>query len=360
MLRVDDGDGIFLDVVWLSKILNPILDHNLHDMILPNAQLNTWRGKLVNTGVLCWGFARCLWGDVFREDILESSLGELEKALFDVLVKLGVIIPLGRSNLSPIGGSAWPSFHEGGDLPDMLVLRWLRLRLSASEQVQLNTLLEEKLQEGAKEVTLKWLFDSAGPPHGLIGRLMASCHVIGEPETGLCWRDGALFKGHFVASEADRPYVVVVNYNSEDRVLSVKVFGPVETKRVWIALRYMASLMVNVSKEWSGLLWEGWLECAKHPRDRVQLATPTEVGVEEALCCGWLTAVPVHTVTVCAQSNHLSCAISPPFLPPFYYVCILCGRRGSANHCFLRRAVDVTVCGMLGECWARQSLGWAT
>lgn len=48
------------------------------------------------------------------------------------------------------------------------------------------------------QVVLKWRFDWAGPPHGLVERLIASCRVIGEVEHGLCWRYGAAFKSHII------------------------------------------------------------------------------------------------------------------------------------------------------------------
>lgn len=50
------------------------------------------------------------------------------------------------------------------------------------------------------QVILKWRFDWAGPPSGLVERLIASCRVIGKVEHGLCWRYGAVFKSHAMAS----------------------------------------------------------------------------------------------------------------------------------------------------------------
>lgn len=51
-----------------------------------------------------------------------------------------------------------------------------------------------------EQVALKWRFDWAGPPHGLVERLITSCRVLGEVEKGLCWRYGAVFRSHAMTS----------------------------------------------------------------------------------------------------------------------------------------------------------------
>ena len=283
VLRADGGEGIFVDVELLSQVLNPIMDHKLRLRKLSTTREIQWRGDLLNTGVLRWAFARYLWRDIFVNHSSQSSEGQLEEALFDVLVKLGVALPLGRTTVIASSGSAPPTSRGGNGLRDMLVWRWLPLHLTEELQQYLENLLEEKQQDGAREVTLKWEFDSAGAPHGLVGRLMALCHVVGEAETGLCWRSGAVFKSPRVTGGVDRPYVVAIHYDSTRRVLAVRMIGHLESERVWVALRFIASVMVNISAEWPGVLWEGWMECADHVRDRVHLTTPSEVRIV-AIC----------------------------------------------------------------------------
>lgn len=267
----------------LSQVLNPIMDHKLRLRKLSTTREIQWRDDLLNTGVLRWAFARYLWRDIFVTHSSQSSEGQLEEALFGVLVKLGVALPLGRTAVLAGGGGPLSASREENGLRDMLVWRWLPLQLTEELQEYFENLLEKKQQDGAREVTLKWEFDRAGAPHGLVGRLMALCHVVGEAETGLCWRSGAVFKSARVAGGADRPYVVAIHYDGTKRVLSVRMFGHLESERVWVALRFIASVMVNISVEWPGMLWEGWLECADHVRDRVHLTTSSEVGIV-AIC----------------------------------------------------------------------------
>lgn len=50
----------------------------------------------------------------------------------------------------------------------------------------------------------------AGPPSGLVERLIASCRVIGKVEQGLCWRYGAVFKSHAMASENGEKVVRII------------------------------------------------------------------------------------------------------------------------------------------------------
>lgn len=78
-------------------------------------------------------------------------------------------------------------------------------------------------------------------------------------------------------------YTFVIRYdktNGKDfRVLTFSMFGPLQDWRVWAALRWAASAVISASREWRGVLWEGWLVCAEGHR-RTYLETPDKV-----LCC---------------------------------------------------------------------------
>ena len=315
LLRVDGGAGIFLDVGLLSEVLNPIVDHKLPNRIFTTHALNASKNRLLTTGVLCPSFARHLWRNLSLAHAPQPSTDQLETAFFDVLIKLGLAFPLGRVPLPEESHdrSASVGSHNGGSrdnlglalplrqgpLPandhsnasvtsanycsqrhveqrDMLVWRWLPEHLGQYGETAFNALLD-KLKDGGREVVLNWEFDSAGAPHGLMERLIALCHVVGEAEEALCWRSGAVFRSPRVAGYADPLYVVEIRYSNTERVLSVKMFGTLQSERVWAALRFVASLMVDISHDWPGALWAGWVKCATHPLKRLQLETPTEV-----------------------------------------------------------------------------------
>lgn len=278
-LRIDGGDGIFLDVLWLSRCLSPILSHKLGDERFEQCWLSK-RDDLTNDGILRCQFAVHLWSTSIGRVVLESE--QVAGALFGVLVKLGVALPLGHTLPWALADRVTPLAHRDGSASqDMLVIMRLSETCNRHQQQLFRGLAPQTLRD--REVTLKWEFDKAGPPYGLVERLIVSCHVLGEVEMRSCWRYGAVVKSRFTRSLAEvnvRLYTVALSmtsYTDSERVLTAKVFGPLDDKRVWLAIRYVASAMVNLSKEWPGVLWDGWLDCEKHPSQHLYLASSAEV-----------------------------------------------------------------------------------
>lgn len=267
---MDDGDGIFLDVVWLSKVLKPILSHKLKDETFDN-DLSPMRDDLVENGVLRWQFARHLWSDFIGHAALQSKEVMVAEALFGVLVDLGVALPLGGTTLSTNASSSAP--------PDMLVIMRLEETCNDNQRRRTDGLAAD-LPPGDKELTFKWRFGFAGPPHGLVERLMASCHVLGEVEKSSCWRYGAVFKSSAIMSKAGRTawlYTLALSYDDQEKVLAATVFGPLKSDRVWAVSRFVASAMVNLTKDWPGVWWEGWTECEQPNPCRLYLASSSKV-----------------------------------------------------------------------------------
>lgn len=86
-----------------------------------------------------------------------------------------------------------------------------------------------------------------------------------------------------------RLYTFLIRYDKaigkESRVLSLRLFGPLEDVRVWAALRWVASAMISVSRDWPGVLWEGWPECAENHVERAYFTTPDKVMLVLARPC---------------------------------------------------------------------------
>ena len=272
VLRIDSDEGIFLDVVWLSKVLSPILSHKLHPEDFPTIALKMQRDSLVHRGVLLWDFAQHIWRDVLTPE----SKRRVIESLFRVLLKLGVILPLGRpAFLSDRSGSR--ASHGDEESKDMLVIMRLPEECSDEQRRAIDTSVENVRQD-CREVKFKWEFDAAKAPYGLVERLISSCHVIGEVEQDLCWRYGALFSSPEMAWRDNRQvrlYKFLIRYH--ERMLSLRMIGPLSDDRVLAALRYVASAMVVLSMEWPGVQWEGWLDCPNHPKARIYLTPPGEV-----------------------------------------------------------------------------------
>ena len=291
ILLVEDGEGIFLDVGWLSELVTPILSHKLKDKHFPTAALSALRDDLVEDRILRWEFARYRWRDVLSHGSLQSG-ERAAHALYSVLIKLGVILPLATTcGTNEENAVRRPQTIQESSThpPDMLVLMRLRETLRENQQRLLNRCTMEALR-GACEVTLKWTFDSAGSPYGLIERLIASCHVIGVVERSLCWRYGALFRSHVIRKRFGRNtwlYTMLVRYDNIDDendgdtayILTVRMIGPLESQRLWAALQYVASVVVMLSKEWPGVILRGQPVCPRHPivSNSVYLAAPNEV-----------------------------------------------------------------------------------
>lgn len=270
-LRIDGGDGIFLDVVWLSKVLKPILNHKLKDETFDN-NLSPMRDDLVENGVLRLQFARHLWRDFIGHAALQSKKMLVTTALFGVLVDLGIALPLGRTALSThaslINAPA-----------DMLVIMRLEETDNVSQRNRIDR-LSAQMPQGDQEVTFKWRFGFGGPPYGFVERLMASCHVLGEVERSSCWKYGAVFKSGAITSKAGRTarlYTLALSYDDQRKVLTARIFGPLRCDRVWVVSRFVASAMVNLSKDWPGVWWEGWTECAQPNPCRLYLASSSKV-----------------------------------------------------------------------------------
>ena len=262
-------------MVWLSKVLSPILSHKLHAEDFPTTALKRQRDILIRRGVLRWDFAQHVWRDVLTTAEQRSKERVIE-SLFRVLLKLGVILPLGRpAFLSDRSGLH--TSHGDGESKDMLVIMRLPEERSDEQRRAIDSSIVNVRQD-CREVKLNWEFDAAKAPYGLVERLISSCHVIGEVEQDLCWRYGALFTSPEMTSGDDgqvRLYKFLIRYH--ERMLSLSMIGPLSDDRVLAALRYVASAMVVLSMEWPGVQWEGWLDCPNHPQARIYLTPPGEV-----------------------------------------------------------------------------------
>lgn len=238
------------------------------------------RDDLVHTGVLRPKFAEHLWSRAMKSAPSDRVLD----ALCRVVLDLGVALPLEPARLQADRRTANAAASGNGGRQDMLVIMRLPEKCGQRQQQEQREMIASLQKKfGYREITLKWRFDSAGPPYGLVERVIASCHAIGIVEMGLCWRYGAVFHSRLMArgGGSNRLYTFIIRYdNTMDdgrRILRVRMFGPLEDSRVWPALGWVASSMLNLSREWPGVLWEGWPECAQHPMKRTYFATPEQV-----------------------------------------------------------------------------------
>lgn len=116
----------------------------------------------------------------------------------------------------------------------------------------------------------KWEFDVGCTPHGLVERIIASCHAIGNVVGGTCWRKGACFKGNDAGQRAgDGSYALMVNFCEKNEgenirtagTLTIQAFGARDGRAVWGAMRFAIFTVWRLFDLFPGLSWQSWFEC---------------------------------------------------------------------------------------------------
>lgn len=266
-------EGVFLDVEAFALSLAPILNHKEHETdaygkaIFGGRQLeHVWqlnsRRRLFDKGILHACFARCLW---HKDDGVD-----LPELAFEILVKLGILLPLPRRHQRGAPCDyATECATEWGDGSgncgvDYLVVMRLPKKLPPEIKTRLVDLGKLRKEWG---VVVKWEFDRGSAPHGLVERLVASCHVIGDviPET--CWRGGACFVAHENSkTAAGGRFALSIDFSETTSnrrtagTLTVRAFGNRTGCAVRGALRFVISRTWRLFEEFPGLGWEAWIE----------------------------------------------------------------------------------------------------
>ena len=295
LLRVNEI--VFLDVEGLALRMAPILSHKTRERdkedgcpMFGEKRLETaWQQEasrhLIDRGILHRCFARFLWVTP-AQPISEKSSDMLVKATFEVLVKLGVLLPLGKAYY-PLGKAChWVSAKTEasgshncgrGRISDgtacgqgFMVLMRLPNEVPQVVASHLETFAGLRKQWG---LVSKWEFHDGSVPHGLVERIIASCHSIGDVVGGTCWRKGACFVGNDAGRRASGgSYALVVDFRkktgSENRptagTLTIRTYGVREGRAVWGAMRFAISTAWRLCDEFPGLSSEAWFECPAH------------------------------------------------------------------------------------------------
>ena len=262
-----------MDVEQLALSLAPILNHKMGESEPLHPFFSTgykpeesWvseaRNRLVSEGVLGASFAHSLW----KRDNVKLP----KKQIFDVLIKLGILLPLpsrrgvpgARGILPMVGGNTFSSEDD----KEFLVLMRLPLKPPSETVVRFGAFDQLRAEWG---VSVKWEFD--GAPYGLVERLIASCHYIGNVVKDTCWREGACFVAHRPSEDAaGGAFALSLRFTqspaldqnrTKSGILIVEAFGNREGRAVWGALRFVISSAWGIFEEFPGLNWEAGVEC---------------------------------------------------------------------------------------------------
>lgn len=254
---------VFLDVIWLARILKPLLNHKdektfdgcvklgdtgdpcitLHDPL----DIASW-GRLKNTGILEPRLAYALWPAGLSAYVLPT------------LLSLGLTFPLDHD---PHGG--------------LVVL----LRLKSDRPTSVGRVMDTFCSERTPAFSASWKF-FLGVPDGAIEKLLTRCCSLGGVRT--FWRFGVLVHGGFVdGGDSSGIFAVVLEYDSSGNELTAQFYGDISNPAPWAALSYVISATRFMLLEFSGLRSEGSLKCPQHG-DTMTLTTAVSLGLRLAEC----------------------------------------------------------------------------
>lgn len=260
---------VFLDVEDFALRLAPILNHKIDETnsngdstfggkdLIEQWQFDARKG-LVEWGVLHRRFARFLW---------TPASEHVDEATFDVLVKLGVLLPIERSEHF-VSGQGVSTGEGQGNVGNGCFLVLMRLDHNASPDAASRMKKFAVLNE-RWAIVFKCRFALGSAPHGLVERLIASCHVIGDIIERTCWRRGGCFVAHNkgkAAAGGDYALTLALNGNRSENpptsgMLTITAYGARDGKGVWGAMRFAISSLWRLFDEFPRLAWEAWMEC---------------------------------------------------------------------------------------------------
>ena len=245
---------VFLDVVWLAKILKPLLNHKdketfdgrvklgdtgdacitLHD----NSDKDSWR-RLKNEGILEPRLAHVMWPAGLSEYVLPT------------LLSLGLSFPLEND---PAGG--------------LVVL----LRLEPERPEDVGKEMDTYRSLNTPVFTASWKF-FLGVPAGAMEKMLTRCCSLGSVRT--FWRFGLLVRGGFGGGDGG-VFTLVLEFSSSRNELTAQVYGDTSAPAPWTALSYVISVVSSMLADFPGMRSKGALECPEHD---LPMAFATEVSL---------------------------------------------------------------------------------
>ncbi|CAM9929296.1 unnamed protein product [Ectocarpus sp. 6 AP-2014] len=248
---------VFLDVIWLARILKPLLNHKDQE---------TFDGR-VNLGDT--GDARITlddpldiasWGRLKNEGVLEPRLayamwpGGLSEYVLPTLASLGLTFPL------------------EGDLDEGQVVL---LRLKPERPDSVGEVIDTFCSRHTPALSASWKIFLGVPP-GAIEKVLTRCCGLGAVQT--FWRYGVLVHGGLGDLGGRGIFAVVLEYSSTDHKLNAQIFGDIGTPAPWVALSYVMSAVSLMLVDFPGLRWGGALKCPQHGDAMLMANKVTQAG----------------------------------------------------------------------------------
>eukprot|EP00752_Nemacystus_decipiens_P012229 g10841.t1 len=232
---------VFLDVVWLARVLKPLLNHK--DEKSYNGSV-----KLGDSGGTCITLRDPVdiasWSRLKVEGILEPRLAQamwpagLSEYVLPTLLSLGLAFSLGND---PAG--------------EVVVL----LRLQSDRPAGVGKVMDTFRSKNDPVFTASWKFFLGVPP-GAIEKVLTRCCSIGGVR--VFWRFGVLVHGSFGdGGGGSGIFAVDLEYAADGNKLTAQVYGDICDPAPWAALSYAISAVRVMLLEFPGLHSEGSLRC---------------------------------------------------------------------------------------------------
>ncbi|CAN0189484.1 unnamed protein product [Scytosiphon promiscuus] len=253
---------VFLDVVWLARVLKPLLNHK--DQESYNGSV-----KLGDTGDTCITLRDplhiALWNRLKEEGILEPRLAQamwpagLSEYVLPTLLSPGLAFSLGDD---PAGGLV------------------VSLRLKSVRPARVGKVMDTFRSKNAPVFTASWKFFLGVPP-GAIEKVLTRCCSIGGVR--VFWRFGVLVHGSFGDEGGSSGiFAVVLEYSPRGNELTAQLYGDVSNPAPWVALSYVISAVKFMLLEFTGLRSTGSLRCPQH-NDAMPLTTAATRAADQLL-----------------------------------------------------------------------------
>lgn len=238
------GTYVFLDVDWLAKVLEPLLNHKgieekdvarvFGDVEVTEQWQEYSLRKLTDEGILEQRLAAFLWPG-YREHVLAA------------LERVGLTFPC------------------PGDDGNGLVVP---LRLPETKPLHVGQLLANfRDDHGQKSLTMHWKMLHGVPPGG-VERIVSRCSHVGA--ASLFWRFGVLVRVG-PAQEGDDDRVgrawFMLEYDRYGQELVIEVWGHLAKAAAWATLSYVSAVVREMTLQYPGLRWEAFLGCPDHPSE---------------------------------------------------------------------------------------------
>ena len=233
---------VFLDVVWLTKILKQWLNHkeserrggsaflvNTRDtgiVLTKEEDIDSWN-RLKDEGVLEPALARVMWPVLFEYVV-------------PTLASLGLTFP---PEVDPAEG--------------LVVL----LRLGTDRPLSVGEGIDEFRSEHSSVLDAHWTF-FCGVPLGAIEKVLTRCCRIGTVQT--FWRFGVLVNGRLNGNDGSGSLFLVLEHSSGSNELDMKVYDDICTTAPWTARAYAISAVRIITVDFPGLRSRASLKCPEH------------------------------------------------------------------------------------------------